>query len=207
MGNLGKSRSALLLILGSIVMIAGCALTFLTVDVSEEGRAAGLPESIVEPQSGFDTGDSSTYVLFGVIAIICGIIVGVSKKSGARKAAAVIGLLAGLVSLYAGYVDATAASDALPAEFSGFAEAKSGVGTYVVILGALLVTIGGALGFKGPDTHAVADHVHADGHSHAGHTHTDASTTVVPGGGLSGPSTTPQHSGSGDQGTPPPPAV
>lgn len=204
MGNLGKSRSALLLILGSIIMIAGCALTFLTVDVSEEGRAAGLPESIVEPQSGFDTGDSSTYVLFGAIAIICGIIVGVSKKSGVRKAAAAVGLLAGLISLYAGFIDATAASDALPAEFSGFAEAKSGVGTYVVILGALLVTIGGALGFKGADA---TDHVHTDGHSQAaGHTHGLGETHTHAAGETHSPAAGDPRA-TGDTGTTPPPAV
>ena len=176
----------MLLILGSIIMIAGCALTFLTVDVSDEGRAAGLPESIVDPQTGFDTGDSSTYILFGVIAIICGIILGVSRKGGVRKAAAVVGLLAGLISLYAGFIDATAAADALPAEFKGFAEAKSGVGTYVVILGALLVTVGGALGFKSPETHTIAEDHHATG---TGHTDPAEQSTAV------------------DHGTTPPPAI
>lgn len=138
---MANRKAELLLALGAILSFVGPALNFVKLSVDESFGIDPLSES------GYETGDSSSYVIAGVLAIIALVVTLVAKSGGLRKGMAVLAILGGAFGLLAGIIDITGSVD-IPAELEEFAEVSTGIGTYVVTLGALLILAGGFLLFK-----------------------------------------------------------
>lgn len=134
-------KAELLLVLGAAISFIGPALEFFSLP-------AGLAIDGKASPTGYESGDSSTYVIVGVVALICAVVTFATKSGGARKGMSVLATLAGILGVYAGYIDMTGGSTDI--------DIGTGVGTYVVIAGGLLVLVGGILLFKSPTTTAAA---------------------------------------------------
>lgn len=135
-------KAELLLVLGAVVSFIGPALEFFSLTAAQtiDGKAFS--------QTGYESGDSSTYVIVGVVALICAVVTFATKSGGLRKVMGVLATLAGILGVYAGYIDMTGGSTDI--------DIGTGVGTYVVIVGGLLVLVGGIFLFKSPTTTAAA---------------------------------------------------
>lgn len=146
---MANRKAEMMLVLGAILSFVGPALNFVKITYDQ---SLGLAS---ESSTGYDTGDSSSYVIAGVLAIIALVGVMAAKSGGLRKGMAVLAILGGAFGLLAGFIDITGDVD-VPAEFAEFVEASTGIGTYVVTVGAILILIGGFMLFKSPAPEAPA---------------------------------------------------
>ena len=146
---MGNRKAETMLGLGAILSFVGPALNFVKVTYDQ---SLGLAS---ESQTGYDTGDSSSYVIAGVLAIIALVGVMAAKSGGLRKGMAVLAILGGAFGLLAGIIDITGDVDIDPA-IENLVEVSTGIGTYVVTVGAILILAGGFLLFKSPATAAPA---------------------------------------------------
>jgi hypothetical protein len=142
---MANRKAEMMLVLGAILSFVGPALNFVKVTYDQSLSIAS------ESQTGYDTGDSSSYVIAGVLAIIALVGVMAAKSGGLRKGMAVLAILGGAFGLLAGIIDITGDVDIDPA-IEQFVEVSTGIGTYVVTLGAILILVGGFLLFKSPAT-------------------------------------------------------
>lgn len=136
MGNSGGAKAAGLLILGSVIMVIGPLLTFITL------KGPGGEESV----TGYDLEEGSPYILAAVVCGLMGILLFVVKGATGRKVLGGIALLGALFGGYAGFVDLTGDVEGLPASV----DSSSGLGTWVVLLGAVLALIGAIIALTSP---------------------------------------------------------
>ena len=130
-------KGEILVLIGVALLFFGPTLNFVDVD------APGISIS----GSGYELEEGSTYVLAAILALI-GLAMAWFMKGGGRKAGGVIVLLGGLLASYAGFVDAFTTPEGLSDDI----EVTHGIGTYVVLVGGLIVTAGAILLMKTADT-------------------------------------------------------
>jgi hypothetical protein len=123
-----------------VILVVGPALNFLTLE------GPGGSESF----SGYEAEQGSTYVLAAVVIGLMGVLMFVIKSGAGRKVLGAIALLGALFAGFAGFVDLTDASD-VPAELGDSISASAGLGTYVVLIGAVLALIGSLMALAAPD--------------------------------------------------------
>ena len=136
MGNSGGVKAAGLLILGSVIMVIGPVLTFITL------KGPGGERSV----TGYDLEEGSPYILAAVVCGLMGLLMFAVKGATGRKVLGVIALLGALFGGYAGFVDLTGEPEGLPAGVTS----SSGMGTWVVLLGAILALIGAIIALTSP---------------------------------------------------------
>ncbi len=139
---MAERKGELALLVGAILLFLGPALTFVTLKADASLGVAS------ESETGYGTGDSSSYVLAGILIAVALVVTALSKSAGLRKGMAVLAIIGGAFALFAGIVDISGNAD-IPAELDGLVEISSGIGTYVVTLGAVIALIGGVLLLKG----------------------------------------------------------
>jgi hypothetical protein len=176
----GPSLGAILAIVGGALAAIGSFLTWIkvTIDFTELGQFISqqtgqplppgvLPANQTQSFAGTSGSDGKITLIAGVVAIVAGVVLIAAKSRSARRAAAVLGAIGGLVALALGVYDATRvdtekdkALDQAQAQFAQLPElrsvidravdAKLGIGIYVVIAGGALALIGGGIGASSP---------------------------------------------------------
>lgn len=126
MGNSGGAKAAGLLILSAVLLVVGPALTF----ASSEGESV----------TGYDADQGGTYILAAVVIGLMGILLFAVKGATGRKVLGALALLGGLFAGFAGFVDMTDLPEGI----------SSGLGTWVVLLGAVLALIGAIIALTSP---------------------------------------------------------
>lgn len=148
--------------LGGILAIVGSLLAWATVEANFFGQ------SQTQDVTGTEGGDGTITLVAGVIMLIAGIVLLMIRTGGLRRAAAVLAIVAGLVSAGIGIYDMidikSNALDDIITEFGGDPdtiteeqrtqiedafEISVGYGLYLVIAAGVIGLVGGILGLRG----------------------------------------------------------
>lgn len=150
-GTVRRPKSGpLLMILGAILLFIGPMLTFASFDLSGAGAEFEADfRSLLGDQSGYELEEGSTYVLFGGILLVIGIVLLFARRGAVRRVLAVVAFLAAAAALVAGYIDATGVAEVVEASL-GFLTGSAGTGPWVVVAGSLLALVGSVLAFRAP---------------------------------------------------------
>jgi hypothetical protein len=148
----GRSKLPLLTVLGGAITVAGSVMPF--AKFSFEGFGVSQAETV----SGLDTDDGKIYLAFGIGLIVLGLISWTVSSVGARRAIAVLAVLASLFLLVGAFIDIqdiesqAGLDDALAEQGGGSIEelealgltfdTSTGLGLYAVAVGGLVGLIG-----------------------------------------------------------------
>jgi hypothetical protein len=143
----GGRKAAALLLVGTALLLIGPAFKFLTVE------GPGGKESI----TGYKLEEASPYVLAAVLIGISAIALFFLTSATASKVFGVIALLGALFAGYAAFVDITDVDSAVPAELRETVEANAGLGSWIVLVGAIIALVGAIKALMaGPSTQTTA---------------------------------------------------
>jgi hypothetical protein len=134
-----KSKAAVLLGVGGLIVIIGTFMNFLTVE------SGGVSQDF----SAGDVDETGAYLIAGVLALIVAAVLNFSDKG--HKAAAIVGIIGiGFFGVFNAIRDLTSIAD-FEDEFGGLATAKAGIGLYLLLAGSIVALVGAIMAVKGPD--------------------------------------------------------